>query len=52
MARMKALIKKLEVPYEGETTPDRWINNDIKPIGTYPGSGKQSLSLSFVLVLY
>ncbi|KAK7900658.1 hypothetical protein LTR67_002942 [Exophiala xenobiotica] len=32
MARLKALIKKLEVPFEGETTPNRWINNDIKPI--------------------
>jgi nucleobase:cation symporter-1, NCS1 family len=32
MARFKTLMKKLEVPYEGGTIPDRWINNDIKPI--------------------
>jgi hypothetical protein len=45
MARLKALIKKLEVPFEGETTPNRWINNDIKPIGT-------SLFAIAVLILY
>ncbi|KAJ9610457.1 hypothetical protein H2200_005234 [Cladophialophora chaetospira] len=32
MAGFKRLLKKLEVPYEGGTIPNRWINNDIKPI--------------------
>ncbi|EXJ56818.1 hypothetical protein A1O7_07162 [Cladophialophora yegresii CBS 114405] len=32
MARLTGLLKKLEVPYEGGTLPNRWINNDIKPI--------------------
>ncbi|EER25466.1 NCS1 nucleoside transporter family protein [Coccidioides posadasii C735 delta SOWgp] len=27
-----AFLKKLEVEHEGGTLPDRWINNDIKPI--------------------
>ncbi len=29
---LRAVLKKLEVPLEGGTVPDRWINNDIKPI--------------------
>lgn len=29
---LKALLKKLEVKHEGGTVPNRWINNDIKPI--------------------
>lgn len=27
-----SLLKRLEVPHEGGTTPDPWINNDIKPV--------------------
>ncbi|EEP81449.1 predicted protein [Uncinocarpus reesii 1704] len=27
-----ALLKKLEVDHEGGTLPNRWVNNDIKPI--------------------
>ena len=30
--RLTQIIEKLEVPHEGGTLPDRWINNDIKPI--------------------
>lgn len=26
------LLQSLEVPQEGETIPDRWINSDIEPI--------------------
>lgn len=26
------LLKRLEVKHEGGTEPNRWINNDIKPI--------------------
>lgn len=26
------LLQWLEVPQEGETIPDRWINSDIEPI--------------------
>jgi hypothetical protein len=29
---MEALLKKLEIGHEGGPVPDRWINNDIKPI--------------------
>ncbi|KAL1968643.1 hypothetical protein VTN77DRAFT_1469 [Rasamsonia byssochlamydoides] len=29
---MDKLIQRLEVEHEGGTIPDRWINNDIKPI--------------------
>ncbi|KAJ5298328.1 uncharacterized protein N7443_006448 [Penicillium atrosanguineum] len=29
---MKAFLKKLEIESEGGPEPDRWINNDIKPI--------------------
>jgi hypothetical protein len=29
---LRAFIKKLEVPHDGGVVPDRWINNDIKPI--------------------
>lgn len=29
---MDKLIRRLEVKHEGGTIPDRWINNDIKPI--------------------
>lgn len=29
---MEAFLKKLEVGNEGGPVPDRWINNDIKPI--------------------
>ena len=29
---LKSLLRRLEVPLEGETVPDRWINNDIRPI--------------------
>ncbi|KAI9730557.1 MAG: hypothetical protein M1834_005798 [Cirrosporium novae-zelandiae] len=29
---MENLMKKLEVRHEGGTVPNRWINNDIKPI--------------------
>jgi NCS1 family nucleobase:cation symporter-1 len=29
---MEALLKKLEIGHEGGPRPDRWINNDIKPI--------------------
>ncbi|KIX01625.1 uncharacterized protein Z518_09351 [Rhinocladiella mackenziei CBS 650.93] len=32
MAGITTLFKRLEVPYEGGTIPNRWINNDIKPI--------------------
>lgn len=27
-----SLLKRLEVPHEGGTIPDPWINNDIKPV--------------------
>ncbi|WEW57075.1 hypothetical protein PRK78_002535 [Emydomyces testavorans] len=29
---MASILKKLEVAHEGGTIPNRWINNDIKPI--------------------
>lgn len=29
---MKALLRKLQLGSEGGPVPDRWINNDIKPI--------------------
>ncbi|KAJ5825872.1 Allantoin permease [Penicillium riverlandense] len=29
---MKAILRKLQVDSEGGPVPDRWINNDIKPI--------------------
>lgn len=29
---MEAFLKKLEIESEGGPEPDRWINNDIKPI--------------------
>jgi hypothetical protein len=29
---MNSLLKKLQVEVEGGVVPDRWINNDIKPI--------------------
>ncbi|KIW87755.1 uncharacterized protein Z519_11729 [Cladophialophora bantiana CBS 173.52] len=32
MAGFRGILRKLEVPYEGGTVPNRWINNDIKPI--------------------
>jgi len=32
MAGFRRLVQILEVPHDGGTIPDRWINNDIKPI--------------------
>lgn len=29
---MEAFLKKLEIESEGGQEPDKWINNDIKPI--------------------
>ncbi|EED18301.1 allantoin permease, putative [Talaromyces stipitatus ATCC 10500] len=34
MSLWSRLLKKLEVPHEGGTIPDPWINNDIKPVET------------------
>jgi nucleobase:cation symporter-1, NCS1 family len=30
--KLKTILKKLEVPHESGTEPNRWINNDIRPI--------------------
>lgn len=29
---LASLLRKLEVPHEGDILPSRWINNDIRPI--------------------
>jgi nucleobase:cation symporter-1, NCS1 family len=29
---VKTLLQRLKVQHEGGTIPNRWINNDIKPI--------------------